>query len=49
MVRSSASLRLSWPSIMFDHSGVLASSKSASQTFAPELSALIVIFCRSGR
>ena len=28
---------------MFSHSGVLASSRSASQTFAPELSALIVI------
>src|SRR5262249_33902973 len=29
---------------MFSQSGVFASSKSASQTFAPELSALIVIF-----
>src|SRR5262249_55869333 len=34
----------SWPVIMFSQSGVFASSKSASQTFAPELSALIVIF-----
>jgi hypothetical protein len=30
------------------HSGVLASSKSASHTFAPELSALIVIFLSVG-
>ena len=29
---------------MFSQSGVFASSKSASQTFAPELSALMVIF-----
>ena len=43
MVRSSASFRLSWPPIMFSHSGVLASSKSASHTLAPEFSALIVI------
>ena len=46
--RSSASLRLSWPPIMLSHSGVLASSKSASQTLAPELSALIVIFLSVG-
>ena len=44
IIRSSASLRLIWPPIMLSHSGVLASSKSASQTFAPELRALIVIF-----
>ena len=43
MVRSSASFRLSWPPIMFSHSGVLASSKSASHTLAPEFRALIVI------
>src|ERR1700689_4703427 len=43
MVRSSASFRLSWPPIMFSHSGVLASSKSASHTLAPEFSALMVI------
>ena len=48
MVRSRASLRLSWPVIMLSHSGVLASSKSASQTLAPELSALIVIFLSVG-
>ena len=48
MVRSSASLRLSWPVIMLSQSGVLASSKSASQTFAPELRALIVIFLSVG-
>ena len=33
---------------MLSHSGVLASSKSASQTFAPELSALMVIFLSVG-
>src|SRR5215468_7793558 len=44
MVRSRASHRLSWPVIMFSQSGVFASSKSASHTFAPELSALMVIF-----
>ena len=33
---------------MFDQSGVLASSKSASQTLAPELSALTVIFLSVG-
>src|SRR5262249_50267226 len=44
MVRSRASHRLSWPMIMFSQSGVFASSKSASHTFAPELSALMVIF-----
>src|ERR1700744_2494649 len=48
MVRSSASLRLSWPVIMLSHSGVLASSKSASHTLAPEFSALIVIFLSVG-
>ena len=39
-----ASSRLSWPPTTFSHSGVFASSWSASQTLAPELSALIVIF-----
>ena len=48
MVRSSASMRLSWPVIMLSHSGVFASSKSASQTFAPELRALMVIFLSVG-
>ena len=33
---------------MFSHSGVFASSKSASHTFAPEFSALIVIFASVG-
>src|SRR5690242_21791746 len=44
MVRSRAFRSDSWPSIMLSHSGVLASSKSASQTLAPELRALMVIF-----
>ncbi len=48
MVRSSASFRLSCPVIMLSHSGVLASSKSASHTLAPEFSALIVIFFSVG-
>ena len=48
MVRSRASFRLSWPVIMLSHSGVLASSKSASHTLAPEFSALIVIFFSVG-
>ena len=39
-----ASSRLSWPPITFSHSGVFASSWSASHTLAPEFSALIVIF-----
>jgi hypothetical protein len=39
---------LSWPVIMLSQSGVLASSKSASQTFAPELRALMVIFLSVG-
>ena len=43
-----ASRRLSWPCDTLSHSGVLASSWSASHTFAPELSALMVIL-RVGR
>ena len=43
MRRSMASRRLSWPSTRFSQSGVLASSRSASQTLAPEFNALIVI------
>jgi hypothetical protein len=43
MVRSSASLRLSWPLTTFSQAGVLASSRSASHTFAPEFIALMVI------
>ena len=43
MVRSTASIRLIWPSIMFCQVGVLASSKSAMYTSAPELSALMSI------
>src|SRR5699024_9852834 len=44
MSRRIASWRLSWPSTTLCHVGALASSKSASHTFAPEFSALIVIF-----
>ena len=36
-------MRLSWPWTTLAHVGVDASSKSASQTFAPELRALMVI------
>jgi hypothetical protein len=43
-VRSIASERLRWPSIMFSHVGEFASSKSDMNTFAPQLSALITIF-----
>jgi hypothetical protein len=38
-----ASARLCWPPTMFSHVGDVASSRSASQTRAPELSALMVI------
>lgn len=39
-----ASWRLTWLAMTLRHSGLEASSQSASHTFAPELSALIVIF-----
>src|SRR6478609_11043699 len=44
MSRRMASYRLTWPPTTLLQCGVLASSMSASQTFAPELSALMVIF-----
>ena len=43
MVRRTASYRLTWPPTTLTQCGVLASSRSASQTLAPELSALIDI------
>jgi hypothetical protein len=43
IVPSIASRRLMWPSIMFDQLGALASSKSAMNPSAPELSALMTI------
>ena len=43
IVRRTASRRLIWPSIMFAQVGEFASSKSAMNIFAPELSALITI------
>ena len=43
IVRRTASYRLTCPSTTFVQCGVLASSRSASQTLAPELSALIAI------
>ena len=42
------SFRLSWPSIMFDQTGEDASSKSAMNTLAPELSALTIILRSTG-
>ena len=48
MVRSSASVRLRCPSMQFSHVGEFASSKSAMNTRAPELSALITIFRSTG-
>ena len=42
-MRSIASERLRWPSIMFSHVGEFASSKSVMNTFAPQFSALITI------
>ena len=43
MVRLTASRRLIWPSIMFSQVGEFESSKSAMNTLAPQLSALITI------
>ena len=48
IVRRIASRRLIWPSIMLSQVGVLASSKSAMKTFAPELSALMIILRSTG-
>ena len=47
-MRSSASVRLRCPSMQFSQVGELASSKSAMNTRAPELSALITIFRSTG-
>ena len=44
IVPAIASRRLSWPPTTLSQCGVFASSWSASHTFAPEFSALIVIF-----
>src|SRR5579859_1655324 len=43
-----ASLRLTWPSIRLAQVGVLESSKSAMNTWAPELSALMIILRSTG-
>ena len=48
MVRRTASRRLSWPSSRFSQVGVVESSKSAMKTFAPELSALMIILRSTG-
>ncbi len=48
MVRRIASRRLIWPSIRLFQVGVFESSKSAMKTFAPELSALIIILRSTG-
>jgi hypothetical protein len=42
--RTTASVRLTCPPTMFSQVGALASSKSAMNTLAPELSALMIIF-----
>ncbi|ABY21927.1 hypothetical protein RSal33209_0171 [Renibacterium salmoninarum ATCC 33209] len=48
MRRSSASIKLIWPWMTFRQLGVEESSMSASQTFAPEFSALMVILRSTG-
>ena len=48
MVRRTASIRLSWPSIWFAQVGVFESSKSAMNTFAPEFNALMIILRSTG-
>ncbi len=45
---ASASRRLIWPWMLLSHVGVLASSKSAMKTFAPQLSALMIILRSTG-
>ena len=47
-MRRTASCTLRWPSCTLAHVGEFASSKSAMKTFAPELSALIIIFRSTG-
>jgi hypothetical protein len=46
--RRTASRRFTCPWIVFSHVGVFESSKSAMNTFAPELSALMIIFRSTG-
>jgi hypothetical protein len=41
IVRSIASIRLTWPTTTFSHVGAVESSKSAMKPRAPELSALM--------
>src|SRR3970040_2160037 len=48
IVRLTASRKLNWPSIMFAHVGEFRYSKSAMNTFAPELRALITILRSAG-
>ena len=48
IVRSTASIRLRWPSTQFAQVGEFASSKSAMKTLAPELSALMTILRSAG-
>src|SRR5690348_1989532 len=48
IVRRTASLRLRCPSMMFAQVGEQESSRSAMKTFAPELSALIIILRSTG-
>ena len=47
-VRRTASWSAAWPPTTFAHVGESESSKSAMNTFAPELSALIVILASAG-
>ncbi len=48
IVPATASRKLIWPVMTFSHVGELESSKSAMKTFAPELSALMIIFRSTG-
>ena len=48
MVPATASRRLSWPSISASQVGLVESSKSAMNTRAPELSALMIILRSTG-
>ena len=47
-MRRTASCTFCWPSRTLSHVGEFASSKSAMNTFAPELSALIIILRSTG-
>jgi hypothetical protein len=48
MLPSTASLRLSCPSTTLSQVGEFESSKSAMKTFAPELSALMIVLRSTG-